>query len=103
MNPSNNLNSLIELANHCKDYGISLEIDPQWILDVAEQMKQSTGTLPKTCDGKEQDAFEEYGKENGLDMTTHPIFWMFTHPETNAARSAWRGCLDYVNKVVKGE
>lgn len=103
MNHSNNLNNLVELANQCKDYGISLEIDPRWILDIAEQMKQPIRTLPKTCDGKEQEAFEKYAKEKNLDMTTHPIFWMFMHPETSAARSAWRGCLDYVNKVVKDE
>lgn len=98
-----NLNTLIELANHCKDYGISVEVDPQWILDIAEEIKQTSGRLPKTCDGKEQEAFEKYAKEKGMDMTTHPLFYMFMHPETNAARSAWRECLDYVTKEVKGE
>lgn len=55
---------------------------------------------PKTCDGIEQPAFEEWAKSEGFDMAEHPIHYLFTDPETAAARIAWKaGLLHAVERM----
>ena len=52
--------------------------------------------VPTVCDGKEQLAFEAYASSKGLDLSKHPLHYLFLDGKTNQARSAWRECLVYV-------
>lgn len=54
--------------------------------------------LPRTCDGKEQEAFESWAERSAYDMSTHPIHWLFLNERTNAARQGWKAALVYVNE-----
>lgn len=56
--------------------------------------------VPTVCDGKEQEAFEEYARSKGLDLSQHPLYYLFLDGKTNQARSAWRECLVYVRATI---
>jgi hypothetical protein len=56
--------------------------------------------VPKSNDGKEQDAFEEWARGQGYAMDTHPIHWLFLDSRTAAARDGWRSALDYVTQSL---
>lgn len=58
---------------------------------------------PKTCDGKEQEAWEAYGQVSKLDMSRHPMFYIFLAPETDAARYAWKAGLEYAAKAIRDQ
>ena len=51
--------------------------------------------LPDTFDGKEQHAFEDLAKGMGLDMTEHPLHYLFLNEKTYAARQAWKAAIRY--------
>ncbi|WP_256824349.1 hypothetical protein [Pseudomonas aeruginosa] len=53
-------------------------------------------SVPDVCDGKEQDAFEEWAKKEGLDTSCHPMHWLFLDAKTNSARQGWKAALRYV-------
>lgn len=53
---------------------------------VQERLREA---LPKRCDGIEQPAFEEWAKDQGFDMTEHPLHYLFLNAKTDAARQAW--------------
>ena len=59
------------------------------------------GAWPKTCDGIEQPAFELWAKSEGFDMNEHPIHYIFTDPETAAARIAWKAGLVHAVERMK--
>jgi FtsZ-binding cell division protein ZapB len=61
----------------------------QWMAEVVS-------CVPSVCDGKEQKAFEQYAKEQRLDLEQHPLHYLFLDDKTNTARNAWRECLNYV-------
>lgn len=46
---------------------------------------------------REQDAFEEWARSAGFDMSQHPLHWLFLHEETYAARQGWKEGLVYVS------
>lgn len=56
--------------------------------------------LPKSNDGKEQDAFESWAAGEKYDMTTHPLHWLFLNERTYAARQGWKAALEYVGRVA---
>jgi hypothetical protein len=56
--------------------------------------------LPKSNDGKEQDAFEAWAGSERYDMTTHPMHWLFLNERTDAARQGWKAALEYVGKIM---
>jgi hypothetical protein len=56
--------------------------------------------LPKSNDGKEQDAFEAWAGSERYDMATHPIHWLFLNERTDAARQGWKAALEYIGKVM---
>jgi len=59
-----------------------------------------TELVPSVCDGKEQEAFEAYARQKGLDLSLHPLHYLFLDGKTNQARSAWRECLVYVRAAI---
>lgn len=56
--------------------------------------------VPAVCDGKEQYAFEAYARSKGMDLSQHPLHYLFLDGKTNQARSAWRECLVYVRAAI---
>lgn|SRR5690606_31285266 len=56
--------------------------------------------VPSVCDGAEQEAFEEFARSEEMDMSLHPMFWLFLDEKTNAARKGWKGALEYVRNTV---
>lgn len=58
-------------------------------------------SVPTVCDGKEQAAFEDYARSKGLDLSQHPLHYLFLDGKTNQARSAWRECLVYVASQLR--
>jgi len=61
---------------------------------------QPAGEMPKSNDGKEQDAFETWANGERYDMATHPMHWLFLNEKTYAARQGWKAALEYVNKAI---
>lgn len=61
---------------------------------------QAVSNLPKVGDGKEQEAFEIYARSRNLDLSQHPLHYLFLDGKTNQARSAWRECLVYVSSQL---
>lgn len=57
--------------------------------------------LVKTCDGKEQLAFEEWANSNHFDMHEHPMHYLFMDKETNAARKGWREAIRYCHEQAE--
>jgi hypothetical protein len=56
---------------------------------------------PRTCDGKEQHAFEAWASANGYDMHEHPLHYLFMDHKTDAARQAWKAGLTYAVEVMQ--
>lgn len=61
----------------------------------------AVSNLPKVGDGKEQEAFEIYARSRNLDLSQHPLHYLFLDGKTNQARSAWRECLVYVSSQLQ--
>lgn len=51
--------------------------------------------IADTCDGTEQDAFEEWAAKNRYDMHQHPLHWLFLDKRTSAARDGWRAGIKH--------
>lgn len=54
-------------------------------------------TPPQDCDpdGNEIRAFEKFGHNAFMDMSLHPIHYLFMNPETAGARKGWKAALAY--------
>ncbi|HEJ2170550.1 TPA: hypothetical protein ACKP5U_003288 [Pseudomonas aeruginosa] len=62
--------------------------------------EQTQHSAPDVCDGKEQDAFEEWARKEGLDTSCHPMHWLFLDAKTNSARQGWKAALRYVRAHI---
>lgn len=87
------------------------EIIPTWPSDVAGfyptltmgalrewQFARSQGGAVEpvaVCDGKEQEAFERYAESKRMDMTQHPLHYLFLSDRTATARDAWKAAITY--------
>lgn len=79
----------------------TLAIHSNEIAKAAAERDRLRAAIPSPCDGKEQDAFEAWGRANGLDIDNqHPLHWLFLDPKTAAARDGWRAALAYVARVT---
>lgn len=56
--------------------------------------------IPDTCDGLEQNAFEDKFKALGYDMSEHPLHYLFLNDRTSSAREGWREAIKYVRKLL---
>lgn len=43
----------------------------------------------------EQQAFEQWAKSQNLDLSQHPLHYLFLNPVTDTARQAWKAALKY--------
>lgn len=80
--------------------------EPKVLADAArpaqtEQPEQSG--LPDVCDGKEQEAFEEFARGERMDMTTHPLHWLFLNEKTDAARQGWKAAIRYCRAALSAQ
>lgn len=66
----------------------------------AAPVAQAQHSAPDVCDGKEQDAFEEWARKEGLDTSCHPMHWLFLDAKTNSARQGWKAALRYVRAHI---
>ncbi|ELC0893063.1 hypothetical protein IGA99_25285 [Pseudomonas aeruginosa] len=66
----------------------------------SEDTAQAQHSVPDVCDGKEQDAFEEWARKEGLDTSCHPMHWLFLDAKTNSARQGWKAALRYVRSQL---
>ncbi|HBO3356376.1 TPA: hypothetical protein L4S42_004220 [Pseudomonas aeruginosa] len=57
-------------------------------------------SVPDVCDGKEQDAFEEWATKQGMNMQCHPMHWLFLDAKTNSARQGWKAALKYARNMI---
>lgn len=57
-------------------------------------------SVPDVCDGKEQDAFESWASGKQMDLTTHPLHWLFLDEKTSAARQAWKAAIKYCRAAM---
>lgn len=63
---------------------------------------EAAGELPfDVCDGKEQEAFEAWARSERMDMSTHPLHWLFLNAQTNAARQGWKGAINYCRAALR--
>lgn len=84
-----------------------MEMGPQgpWVrlADVREHLADGvpgTPAMPDTCDGLEQEAFEQHLRDSRLSTETHPLHYLFLDPKSNAARQAWKAAILYCRRVV---
>lgn len=56
--------------------------------------------VPRTCDGFEQPAFEEWAREHRYNMGQHPMFYVFLDRTTAGARAGWKAGLEYAVKKM---
>lgn len=68
--------------------------------EIAAPVAQAQHSVPDVCDGKEQDAFEEWARKEGLDTSCHPMHWLFLDAKTNSARQGWKAALRYVRAHI---
>lgn len=54
--------------------------------------------IPTRCDGLEQEAFEAFLERSKMSLETHPLHWLFMHPESNAARQGWCAAIEYAQE-----
>ena len=64
-------------------------------LALREQGERVKAALPDNCDGKEQYAFEAWAKSQGMNMSEHPLHYLFLDPKTDAARQGWSAAIRY--------
>jgi hypothetical protein len=54
--------------------------------------------VPSTCDGFEQQAFEDWALGQRYSMGQHPMFYIFLDSATAGARDGWKAGLEYAVK-----
>ncbi len=57
-------------------------------------------SVPDVCDGKEQNAFEEWASKEGMNMERHPLHWLFLDAKTYSARQGWKAALKYARNML---
>ncbi|HEQ0018793.1 TPA: hypothetical protein VDW60_006519 [Pseudomonas aeruginosa] len=68
--------------------------------EIAAPVAQAQHSVPDVCDEKEQDAFEQWARKEGLDTSCHPMHWLFLDAKTNSARQGWKAALRYVRSQL---
>ncbi|MBA6427031.1 hypothetical protein [Pseudomonas aeruginosa] len=66
----------------------------------AAPVAQAQHSAPDVCDGKEQDAFEEWASKEGMNMERHPLHWLFLDAKTYSARQGWKAALKYARNML---
>lgn len=61
---------------------------------------QAAGVVPDNCDGKEQEAFETWAKDQGLNMRQHPLHYLFLDKQTSIARRSWSAAITYCRNTI---
>ncbi|MEI0850005.1 hypothetical protein [Pseudomonas aeruginosa] len=61
---------------------------------------QAQHSVPDVCDGKEQNAFEEWASKEGMNMKCHPLHWLFLDAKTYSARQGWKAALKYARNML---
>ena len=113
MNARLGLDELLAKATRYSDPDSGLIFEVRDLVhELADAVRNLRGTapvsiarsnLPSVCDGKEQDAFEDFAIKQGMDMSQHPLHWLFLNGETRSAREGWRGALEYCQRAVRAE
>jgi len=75
-------------------------IHPQTTAPQPSVGEQALPPLPRSNDGKEQEAFEVWATSEQYEMETHPLHWLFLNKRTYAARQGWKAALEYVSKAM---
>ncbi|WP_232054375.1 hypothetical protein [Pseudomonas aeruginosa] len=57
-------------------------------------------SVPDVCDGKEQNAFEDWASKEGMNMERHPLHWLFLDAKTYSARQGWKAALKYACNML---
>ena len=70
------------------------------LLAEVKALRELLKALPDTCDGKEQRAFEDWAKSRDMDMSEHPLHYLFLDKETAVARNAWRAAIEYTHQAL---
>jgi hypothetical protein len=89
-----------EVMTDLRSLEIRREIDAEERLRATPSPEGSA--LPDVCDGKEQDAFEQFLRDRKMSTITHPIHWLFLDAKSYAAREAWKAAISYCRKEVEG-
>lgn len=66
----------------------------------AAPVAQAQHSAPDVCDGKEQNAFEEWASKEGMNMERHPLHWLFLDAKTYSARQGWKAALKYARNML---
>ncbi|ENT5139889.1 hypothetical protein [Pseudomonas aeruginosa] len=66
----------------------------------AEDTAQAQHSVPDVCDGKEQNAFEDWASKEGMNMERHPLHWLFLDAKTYSARQGWKAALKYARNML---
>ncbi|HBO2930522.1 TPA: hypothetical protein L4R67_001813 [Pseudomonas aeruginosa] len=61
---------------------------------------QAQHSVPDVCDGKEQNAFEDWASKEGMNMERHPLHWLFLDAKTYSARQGWKAALKYARNML---
>ena len=71
------------------------------IAELRAEIERLKALLPNRCDGKEQEAFEAWAKAHSMDLTRHPIHYLFLNARTGSARDGWGAALEYVSRTMQ--
>ena len=74
--------------------------DLMLVTEERDTLQAQIASMPDTCDGKEQEAFEAWAVSQKFDMQTHPRHYLFLDIMTNATRQAWKAAILYCRKQV---
>lgn len=66
----------------------------------AAPVAQAQHSVPDVCDGKEQNAFEDWASKEGMNMERHPLHWLFLDAKTYSARQGWKAALKYARNML---
>lgn len=69
-------------------------------VSLLQEIAEKDTVCPKVCDGKEQEAFEQWASTAKYDMSQHPLFYLFLTEKTNAARQGWKAAIEYCSTVT---
>ncbi len=69
-------------------------------LNEALAVAKAQHSVPDVCDGKEQNAFEDWASKEGMNMERHPLHWLFLDAKTYSARQGWKAALKYARNML---
>lgn len=92
-------NELTQAAARRIANGQETEVEAAAIQAIAEALTKAESVFSDiNFPAKEVEAFEDFARDNRLNMAQHPLHYLFLDSNTSMARLGWKAAVEFIQK-----